>query len=501
MCNNSVFSYFITENKNAGALSFSELSVKRKFGEYIILTDSNTPFASAIEGKTECAVFGLTADVVSGQSNNIAEKIVKNCKNIHDVIEYEKNLGGKYILLYKQGEAYYIQGDATCSIPIFYTTEGSFVCSSNAQYIVNVKKYCVDDEYGKIRRCGNISQAMPYDITPYRQIKQLLPNHYLDISKQESVRFINSVYKQKEISVAQATERVLPMIEKLLALYIQHYKIYCPITSGRDSRVVLSFLRGSNTAFSCYTIKHPEHSDKTQDITVPIELCEKLGMKHQLVQEVAVPEVLKNEMDILLGEESYSLRTLRIALTIKEYFGDGAIINGDIIGQVGKCSLHRDIPRCFATPEYFRCKLHNYSNGAKKQLKLWLDEIQQSGEQINTFDLFSVESRMGRWASQENLIYNTVGQVYLNMFNSRSIIYIWTAVSRKLRKNVLLHKGLIDKKASALLDIPFGQSKSIFKRLSKSNGLLYLLSSYLKYYIEKQLFFRRKNYEKTDHNG
>ena len=493
MHNSSMFSYFITENQNAEEMSFLELPVKRIFGEYIIFTDSNTPYEVSVEGQTECAIFGLAADVVSGENDNIAEKIVRRCKNIRDVIEYEKNLGGKYILLYKQGEKCYIQGDATCSIPVFYAIEGSLVCSSNAQYIVNIKKFCVDDEYTKIRSCGDISQAMPYDITPYRQIKQLLPNHYLDIGKQASVRFVNSAHKQKEITVEQATQMVCPMIERLLALYMRHYKIYCPITSGRDSRVVLSFLLGSNATFSCYTIKHPEHTDETQDITVPIELCKKIGMKHQLVEDATIPEALKKEMDILLGEGCYSLRTLRIARTVKEHFGDGAIINGDIIGQIGKCSLHRDIPSCFATPAYFRCKLHNYSNGAKKQLKLWLDEIKQSGEQIKTFDLFSVENRMGRWAAQTYLIYNVIGQVSLNIFNSRSIIYVWTAVNRKLRKKSLLHIGLIERKASDLLGIPFEKDESIMLRVSKSNGSFYLFSSYLKYYIEKQLFFIRKN--------
>jgi len=501
MCNNSVFSYFITESNNVGDLFFCELPIKRIFGKHTVFMDSNTRFSFATEGTTECAIFGLAVDVVSGESDDLAEKIVKKCKSMKDVVEYEASLGGKYILLYKRGEQYYMQGDATCSIPIFYNTEGPFVCSSNAQYIVNVKKYCADDEYAKIRRSGDISQAMPYDITPYRQIKQLIPNHYLDINKQASVRFINSVQKQKEISVEQATERVLPMVEKLLALYLRHYKIYCPITSGRDSRVVLSFLLSSKAAFRCYTIKHPEHSDNAQDITVPIELCEKMGIKHQLVEDVTVPEVLKDEMDALLGEGSYSFRTLQIAQTIKEYFSNGAIINGDIIGQVGKCSLHRDIPAIFATPFYFRCKLHNYSKEAKKQLKLWLDEIKISGEKINTFDLFSIENRMGRWAAQENLIYNAIGQVYLNIFNSRSIIYVWTAVSRKLRKKSLLHIGLIDNKASILLDTPFEQDESILIRLSKLNGLFYLLSSYLKYYIEKLLFFRRKAHEKTDNNS
>lgn len=484
----SVFSYFITESNNAGDLSFPELSVKRIFGEYTVFTDGNTPYASAVDGTKECAIFGLAVDVVSGRGDDLACEIVKNCKNIQDVVEYEKNLGGKYILLFRQGTDCYIQGDATSSIPVFYSTERPFVCSSNPQNVVNVKKYCVDSAYAQIRKSGDISQAMPYDITPYRQIKQLIPNHYLDVSRYAAVRFINSHSKQNEISVEEATQTVLPMIENILDLYLRHYKIYCPITSGRDSRVVLAFLLNHTAEFSCYTIKHPHHNDKTQDITVPIELCEKIGIQHRLVEDVKVPDTVTNEMDTLLGDGNYSRRTLQISQTVKEYFGDGAIINGDIIGQVGKCSLHRDIPALFATASYFRCKLHNYSEGAKEQLKLWLEEINASGERVNRFDLFSVENRMGRWAAQENLIYNLLGQVYLNIFNSRRIVYTWTAVSRKERKLSKLHIDLINNTYGTLTEIPFEREENIIFKLSKATGMAYLLSSYAKYYLEKHKF-------------
>ncbi|MBR6632986.1 MAG: hypothetical protein IKL05_01650 [Clostridia bacterium] len=479
-----VFSYLITEDK----VVIPELSVEKEFGKYTISMDHNTPFEYASNGVVECAIYGLVTNVVSNKSNNIVDEIVEKCKKIQDVVEYEKNLGGKYILLFKVNDQYYIQGDATCSIPIFYNTEGAFVCSSNCNYIAKLKDYCVDNELNLIRKSGDISQAMPYDITPYRQIKQLIPNHFLDVNKQSAIRFVNSIKRQKAISVEKATKIVLPMIENLLNFYMSKYKIYCPITSGRDSRVVLSFLLKSTEKFSCYTIKHPEHNNDTQDITVPIAMCKKVNIEHRLIEDVIVSETLKDEIDRLLGNGNYSLRTLRIAQTIKEFFGDGAIINGDIIGQVGKCSLHRDIPSIFATPSYFRCKLHNYSKESKMQLKQWIKEIKSSGEKTNVFDLFSIENRMGRWAAQENLIYNTLGQAYLNIFNCRSIIYTWTAVERKERKLSMLHVDLIQKNSAVLLDIPFETDESIVIKISKANGFTYLFSSYMKYYIEKAKF-------------
>lgn len=482
----SAFSYFLTEDNIENKRILSDLPIEKAFGKYRILIDGNTPIFSASLGSVECAVFGLAIDVICKISgDDLARKIAGDCKSVQDLVEYEKQLGGKYVLFFRDQEQYFMLGDATSSIPIYYNIDGSAVCSSNYQYIVNEKKYGVYGEFADIRASGEISQAMPYDITPYKQVKQLIPNHFLNIGQQRTTRFVNSIKNQTRIPIEKATELVLPMIRNLLDFYRESYKIYCPITSGRDSRVVLSFLMACREEFKSYTIKHPEHTEHTQDVTVPVELCGRNRIEHCLIEDVIVPEELKGEMDALLGERSYSQRTLRVAQTIREHFADGAIINGDIIGQVGKCSLHRDIPSLFATPSYFRCKLHNYSRGAKKQLKLWLKDIKASGEKVNTFDLFSIENRLGRWAAQENLIYNTLGQVYLNIFNSRSIIYVWTAIHRKQRKKSLIHVDLIKATSEALLDVPFERDESILIKLSKSTGLAYLLSSYAKFYIEK----------------
>jgi len=486
---NSIFSYLISENK----ADIPELPVNKEFGKYTVSIDNNTPYAYAAKGETACAIYGLAVNVLSGESEQLADRIVETCASIEDMVAYEKQLGGKYLLLFKSNGQYYIQGDATCSIPVFYNTEGAFMCSDNFHYLVKANGYCADSEFLKIRKSSDIAQAMPYDITAYREVKQLLPNHYLDIDKQTAVRFINSQERQKEISVAEATVLAAPMMENLLRFYQNHYKIYCPITSGRDSRVVLAFLLKSKEAFHCYTIKLAHHNENTQDITIPKELCKKVNVDYSLVENTVIPDSLKSEMDQRLGEENYSRETLQIAHTIQKYFGDGAIINGDIIGQVGKCSLHRDIPIVFATPAYFRCKLHNYSKGAKKQLKLWLKEIKRNGEQVNTFDLFSIENRMGCWAGQENLIYNTLGQAYLNIFNSRSIIYIWTAVARKERKLSKIHIDLIKETYGGLLEIPFEKDESLAYRVSKANGATYLLASYMKYYIEGLKFKRGKS--------
>lgn len=476
----SIFSFYLSE----AGLTAEELPKQYRFGKYILQTDSQTPYASACDHDRECAIFGLAVHVFTGQWDSLAEEMLHSTSNLTDVIAFEAKLGGKYLILYREQEWYFLLGDATTSIPIFYNTTKPFACSSNSCYLVKQYGYTPDPALQKIRRSGDISQAMPYDVTQYHEIKQLIPNHALSIHDQCALRFVNAQTPQTALTAEEAAKITAPMIDILSGFYQSRFTLYCPITSGRDSRVVLAFL-AQGEPVPCYTIRHPEHSGREQDLVIPRQLCEANHIPYIQIQDVVVSDSLKAQMDDLLGDNQYSPRTLRIAQTIKTHYGDGAVINGDSIGQVGKCSLHRDIPKCFATPSYFRCKLHNYSTGAKTELGRWLEEIKASGECVNTFDLFSIENRLGRWAGQENLIYNSIGQVYLNIFNSRSILYTWTAVDRKERKRSAIHVSLIQRKKPELLTVPFESDENVVIRLSKANGLAYLLSSYAKYYLSR----------------
>lgn len=492
-----VFSYCISEN----GMEAPELTSCRRFGKYTVQTDSRTPWQCVWKENRGCAIFGLAVNVCTGQRDVLAQTILSQCAGIEQVVEFERQLGGKYLILFADQEQYFVLGDATCSIPVCYYTGDGFACSGNPQYLVNYFGETPDPSLQKIRESGEISQAMPFDITPYRRIRQLIPNHYLSVNRKSALRFVNSPCPQQELSVEEATDRAEPMIQAICDLYTSRFSIHCPITSGRDSRVVLAFLAGGGARIPCYTLRHPEHRGQEQDLVIPQRLCAENNLPYEQIPDGTVSRELKQEMDRLLGQGQYAPRTLRLAQTIKEHCGEGAIVNGDLIGQVGKCSLHRDIPQCFATVGYFRCKLHNYSAGAKKYLNLWLREIRSSGECVNPFDLFSIENRLGRWAAQENLIYNTIGQVYLNVFNSRSILYTWTAVSRKERKQSLLHLDLIQRKMPSLLAVPFESDESKLIRLSKANGLTYLLASYAKYGIQSIKFKMGKKNEKADYNG
>ncbi len=487
----SVFSFFISNiafddnKKNA--------YIKKEFNNLNFYFDLNVPLQHSEYGSRELIIFGYAVDVFNGQSENIAEAMLNSTKSFTDVIEYEKRLGGKYVIFYAENSKCYCLGDATCSVPIFYTVGlNDFMCCSNPNEIIKKYNLKPDPELQKIRDSGSLNQAMPYDVTPYKEIKQLLPNHYLDFSTEKAKRFVNSNKKQKVITSEEAAKVIAPMIENITEFYSSKFKILCPLTSGRDSRVVYAFLKKINRMVNSYTIWKDSFKIDSQDWDVPVELAKISGNNHEQIYKEAITEEKKRSMDETLGVNAYPDDAFVLSVTVNKHYGDCATMEGDIIGQVGKCSLHRNIPSILATPAYFRCKLHNYSKESKKLLKEWLTELKQSGECVNSFDLFSVENRLGVWASHTHLIRNTMGQMYVNMFNSRSIIYTLTAVDRAMRMRSEVHIELIKLAAPELLEIPFEKDNSRIVSFAKSNSLVFYLASFAKYYVQKINFIKNR---------
>ena len=91
-----IFSYYITTKD----VVVEELPIRKVFGKYNVFVDKKTPYNFANRGEVSCAIFGYAINLITNKSENLVEDI-SLFNEIDDVIEYEKNLGGKYIILFK----------------------------------------------------------------------------------------------------------------------------------------------------------------------------------------------------------------------------------------------------------------------------------------------------------------------------------------------------------------------------------------------------------------
>ena len=207
------------------------ISSKHIFGSYAILTDGRTPIQTAQSSDFSVFVFGYAVNVHTGSADNLAEELISNVKTPKELIEREKKLGGKYIIIFQFQHNYGCICDATSSLPLFYTFQnGEMYCASSYKILADRFQLTPNKGLQKIRNCSDISQAMPYDITIYGEIRQLLPNHVLSLTENKAFRFVNISGSSDVLTSEMAAEQTLPYIMNLAKYYASITKINCPIT-------------------------------------------------------------------------------------------------------------------------------------------------------------------------------------------------------------------------------------------------------------------------------
>ena len=460
------------------AADFFWLPVQIALGNGVLSLSADTPCRVEENGESKLVLYGYAVDVLAPDHDWCTETM-RLAGSAEEVMERSSRLGGKYILFLAWHGNVWCMGDATGSAPVFWHEDGR--CAS---YIPLLGPLEEDAETKAIRDSGDCAQAMPFDITQYRQVRQLLPNHALNATERHICR-ITAPCGEEVLSAEQAARRTAPMILNLLRMYSGQFPLACPITSGRDSRIVLAAMNRllGSCRFPCYTISHNGQSSfDRQDVLIPEQMGRDGLIDHAAVPDEQIPKDILKAVENILGRGNYSENTAMIAWTIHSHLNHRGILTGDIMGQVGKCSLHRGIPETLATPGYFRCKLHNYSGKAKKYLRMWIKDAQNTPEQMNLFDLFSVENRLGRWAAQENQMYDLLGVPYFNLFNCREIIDAFSAVPRHVRADGKLHEALLKELDASLMRLPYGKDRP-YERLARSNWLFFWLATWIKHLL------------------
>ncbi len=117
-------------------------------------------------------------------------------ENVTNVVGFAARLAGKYVVFYANKTGLYIIPDATASLPVYYSTQRNAICVSSCDNLVNsLFGYGISKRALDVRLGSDLSQPLPYNMTLYDEIKCLLPNHYIDILRNDVVRYAPSLSK------------------------------------------------------------------------------------------------------------------------------------------------------------------------------------------------------------------------------------------------------------------------------------------------------------------
>lgn len=448
--NEAVFTYRISNRSSA----LFQRCISLRQSDLQIQYTNRTQVLHACNNGHEAAVIGYCIDAHGQISREDIPRALCACDTLDAAWQFCNRLAGKYIVYYVDGTKAYLWGDATCSIPLNYGKNGGHICISPFDRMTaDCISVQTDERLMCMRKSSDASQAMPYDWTPYREVRCLLPNQVLDLCAMRSIRMPHGK-TDGAMDCDTIVQRTIRLSDAITKAYVKDYELICPLTSGYDSRAVLAIARQTFPDIPCFTVKFGGMSEDAADLAIPEEICRTFGLPYQKVASFEPPDALTEQISRHAGFFNAKDRIAE-GIVYCSANHEKARLHGDIVGQIGKSSVMNSVPDALVGPHFLQCKIHNTDALARDALKKHIQEIRQAGNGRDLCDLFAWESRCGRWAGQEEALYALCGMNSLSIFNCREMILLWLQIPRRLRKQSLFHKKLIAECDTRLLEYPF----------------------------------------------
>ena len=235
-------------------------------------------------------------------NKDILNKLIEDDNTFKEFVRSTYDLGGRWIIIYKDNKSIKIFHDATGDRQIYYSKNNSEIwCASQPHTIakeLNLKK-SKDKDLNKFITSNVFNKnehAWAGDGTLYNNIKHLLPNKYLDLKNGSCVRYWPDK-KLKEISIKEAIDKSSEILKGLLKNANNRYNLMLAVTSGLDSRVLLAASKEIRKDVFYYIQKFGNLNYKSADIKIPLKLFPKLNLKFNVIE---CEKIIDNEFDSIL---------------------------------------------------------------------------------------------------------------------------------------------------------------------------------------------------------
>jgi hypothetical protein len=379
-----------------------------------------------------------------------------NASTFGTVEEATASLGGRWLLLVRIGEESRLYPDATGTKSAFYTVleNGAVWAASQPSLLAEALGVERDEEsWRRFHSHATNASSWPGEITPYRGVRQLLPNHYLDLRSGDVHRFWPKAPVAPQ-PLEQAARYVADRLHGAIAATVARGPVAMPLTGGYDSRTLFASagsLRSTLLFFSIRGFHIPHH-----DFDLPKALARKFGVQLRIVPPQRYPQEF---WDVLQQNVS------RMWWDVSEYMmytfgslGVRFVLHG-MVSEIARCFYYEDGKHPeYLTPESL-ANIARYQGHpmAIEAFSKWLAGVPgDSG--INTLDLFYWEHRAGNWASMMCTAFDTLVEP-IAPYNCRELLETALGVEVAHRRApYALHREVCRVGAAATLEVPFNTS-------------------------------------------
>jgi len=389
-------------------------------------------------------LIGSMLDPADPQASDVAilNHLLKQLPNFNALIQATFCYGGRWIIIAAQGKQTILFHDALGLRQVFYTNISctdslwamsqpgivaeklQFDISAEAKEFINSAEFRTNPEY-----------RWPCAGTPFREIKQLLPNHYLDMVTGQVYRYWPS-NALDNITLTKALENLSELLPGLVTSAATRFESVIAITAGLDSRLVLAACKNFGGTISGVTVRQLGMISGHRDITVPARLFRRLALEHTLVTAEPGMTSAFSEMfnrNVFMAHEHYGPDAEAI---LRCYSRQKATITGSG-AEVGKCRYGDDVRKADPASVTAKSLSHLVRMGDYQfpilHFNDWLNGLGDTYN-LNIADLFQWEHAHGNWLAMTQLEFNIAWREIITPFNCRNVLTTMLSVPERYRK-------------------------------------------------------------------
>lgn len=258
--------------------------------KYFLYTHPDLVQSEFSEGKKRIILLGDMYDPENKDHSNL--DIISNILQYDspiEIIESSFKYAGRFACVVILESSVFIFNDASASRKVYYTTETDNIWCASQPHVLEefcnipksnseqLLKFYQSKEFQKHQKVNIINN------TSYDSIKQLLPNHYLDLQTKKHIRFWPSK-RNKLVSLNEGVEMGAKILSGILTSANERNELMMALTAGNDTRLLLAASREVSDNVFYYINKIPRYDEKHQDLIIPQRICDKIGRKFNILE-------------------------------------------------------------------------------------------------------------------------------------------------------------------------------------------------------------------------
>jgi hypothetical protein len=401
----------------------------------------------------------------------ILEPVLQKSSSLQEITSAFYELAGRYVCFVSLDNALYAFSDTLGFRSLYYYESQSCVwCASQPSILAEIAGLQQDtmivNDLSKIKHFNDGTEYWyPGQSTPFKGVYHVLPNHYLDLNKRNTVRY----WPDKTLE-QHSCEECVPLcaylLEQIMKSAATRFDLEIAVTAGLDSRMVLAGSRSISENAVFFTHTHPRLNEHGKDITVPSALLKANGLNHTVVHHAATVDPDFNRVfkrNVFGGRPGKCINAFTMYSHFQETGKERVIVHG-VPGEIARNFFYLPPGVPLSADILAVLSRMSESNIVLEEFDHWLRNAAIPAFKYNmrTLDLFYWEQRIGNWAAMSYNEYDIAFESF-TPFSCRKLLTTMLGVESKFRvaPGHLLQKEIIRQLWPELLFFPINPPTSI----------------------------------------